>query len=91
MRLGRVSLSDLLGAIAPSAFAAVAVLGSVYSFNLVYTLPERIPALALAIRVVVGGSAGTGVLLLLDGALRTSIVSMFRRRFSTRSFSSGLA
>lgn len=91
MRLGRVSLSDLLGAIAPSAFAAVAVLGSVYSFNLVYTLPERIPALALAIRVVVGGSAGTAVLLLLDGALRTSIVSMFRRRFSTRSFSSGLA
>jgi O-antigen/teichoic acid export membrane protein len=91
MRLGRVSFGELVTAIAPSGLAAIAVLASVYSFNLVYTLPERTPALALAIRVVLGGSAGAAVLLALDSALRTAIVSMLRRRLGARALSKGIA
>jgi O-antigen/teichoic acid export membrane protein len=91
MRLGRVSFGELVTAIAPSGLAAIAVLASVYSFNLVYTLPERTPALALAIRVVLGGSAGAAVLLALDSALRTAIVSILRRRVGARALSKGIA
>ena len=91
MRLGRVSFGELVTAIAPSGLAAIAVLASVHSFNLVYTLPERTPALALAIRVVLGGSAGAAVLLALDSALRTAIVSMLRRRLGARALSKGIA
>jgi PST family polysaccharide transporter len=90
MRLGRVSLAELLASIAPSGFAAVGVVASVSLLHVVQAVPKP-PALALATQVLLGGAVGIAILLALDRSLRSFLSSMLRRRTAALAFSKELA
>jgi O-antigen/teichoic acid export membrane protein len=90
----RISVMDFAEAIAPSAFAALGVFGSVaifhYSFLSQWLVNGR-PFVLLIAEVVIGGLTGLIILFRLENELARSVVEMLRRFFRQAGRLSGLA
>jgi len=80
MSLGKVSFNNLFISITPSALAAVAVVSSVAFVQMLHVLPESRPSILLLADVLVGGTSGVCVLLMLDGQLRSGLIGIVQRR-----------
>jgi len=80
LRLGRISVRDLLKSIAPSVASAAAVFVSVYLLYPSRMLSDTRPAIQLGLQVIIGGVCGLTALLMLDKQLRTALLAIVQRR-----------
>ena len=80
MRLGKVSIPQLLRAIAPSLLSAASVGMSVWLIQRVPAISFNSPAVLLVVNILLGGTVGIAVLLALDMQLRTALGALVQRR-----------
>jgi len=80
LRLGKVSIVQLLRAIAPSAMSAAAVGTSVWLFQRIPAMPINSQAILLVSNILLGGTVGIAVLLVLDNQLRIALGALVQRR-----------
>jgi len=80
LRLGRISVRDLLKSIAPSVASAAAVFVSVYLLYPSRMLSDTRPAIQLGLQVIIGGVCGLTALLMSDKQLRTALLAIVQRR-----------
>jgi O-antigen/teichoic acid export membrane protein len=85
MRLADISLREFSVAVIPSSIAAVSVVVSVLSFRATGLLSSAKPAIVLVAEVALGATVGLPVLLRLDGQLRRTLASLYRRSFRRQS------
>jgi O-antigen/teichoic acid export membrane protein len=81
MRLCNISLRELTAVVAPSAIAAMAVVGAVMLVHASGWLANNRPVIVLIAEVAVGGAIGLAVLFLLETQLRKSVAELFQRSF----------
>lgn len=81
VRLSKVSLRELLSAVAPSAVSAGSVIVVIGISHLSGWLSGQQPLVLLLVETVLGGAVGIWVILAMDPSLRRAIKAMFDRRF----------
>jgi O-antigen/teichoic acid export membrane protein len=81
MRLSKVSLREVLSAVAPSATSAGSVVVVVGAFHFSGLLSGQKPVVLLLAETLLGGAVGILVVLGMDVSLRRAVKGMFDRRF----------
>jgi O-antigen/teichoic acid export membrane protein len=79
MRLCRISIRDLAAAVAPSAFASVALVTMITMFQHLGYLSHGKPSILLVTEIAIGGTVGLIVLLSLDAHLRATAEAIVGR------------